>query len=140
MDWLGLTRIAKNNSYDIAVNTSENILIITYIGLWEKTSQLEYYISDVESALRKVSPGYNLIIDLSIYKGVVSEYIHLHVDAQNKAVEAGLCKTAVVLHDNPLLKVTTEYILQKSAIEATFFNNVSSAYQWLSLLVSNKLE
>ncbi len=140
MDLLGLTRIVRNNSYEIAVNTHENIMIITYIGLWEKTSQLEYYLSDIENALKKFSPGFNIIIDLSLYKGVVSEYIYLHVDAQNRAIEAGLSKIAVVLHNNPLLRITTEYILQKSGIEATFFNNISAAYQWLSLLFSNKPE
>lgn len=136
MDVLGLVKIARNSSYELSVNTVNNTLVITYFGIWDKTSQLEYYLEDIKSALHKLSPGFNVIIDLTLYKGIASEYIHLHVEAQNLALAAGLNKTVVILKDNPMLKVAVDYILEQSGIQATYLKNFSAAEHWLSLLCS----
>ena len=134
MDTMNLTNIAKTGSYEISVNVSNNIAFITFFGVWDRTSQLEYYLEDIVIALNKLTPGFNIIIDLSFYKGTTSEYIQLHVDAQNLTLKAGLNKTAVILRNNPMLKVTTDYILNKSGIKATYFKSISAALRWVSLL------
>ncbi|MDP4181483.1 MAG: hypothetical protein Q8942_10360 [Bacillota bacterium] len=139
MDEFAFTRTARNNSYEISVNNTDNIIIIAFLGLWDKTSQLEYYLDDIKSALEKIESGFNLIIDLSLYKGSISENIHLHVEAQNLASEAGLSRTVVILHDNPLLKITVEYILQLSGINATFLSNFPTSLHWLTLFDNKKI-
>ncbi|KNY25238.1 hypothetical protein [Pseudobacteroides cellulosolvens] len=136
MDMMDLTKIAKNSSYEISVNVSSNILIITFLGLWDKTSQLEYYLEDIMIAIDKLTPGFNAIVDLTLYKGSTSEFIHLHVEAQTLALTAGLNKTAVILRDNPMLKVTIEFIFKQSGAQATYFNSFQTAEHWLSLLCS----
>lgn len=134
MDTLDLFKIAKNDSYELAVHRTKNYLIISLLGIWDKMSQLDNYLDDIKSALQKVSEGFNLIIDLRQYRGSSAEYFHLHIEAQTLAINSGLNKTAVVLKGNPMLKVTVDYIFKQSGINnATYFDNISAAEYWLSL-------
>ncbi len=138
MNIMNLTKIARNSSYELSVNVSSNLLIITFLGIWDKTSQLEYYLEDIMIALDKLTPGFNIIVDLTLYKGSTSEFIPLHVEAQTLALTAGLNKTAVVLRNNPMLKVTIDFTFKQSGVQATYFNNFQSAEHWLSLLCSQQ--
>ncbi|HOV26824.1 MAG TPA: hypothetical protein PK566_10770 [Pseudobacteroides sp.] len=138
MDTIDLSKIAKTGSYEISVDATNNILFVKFLGLWDKTSQLEYYLEDIVIAINKLTPGFNSIIDLSLYKGSTSEYIQLHIEAQNLSLKGGLNKTTVILRNNPMLKVTTEYILNKSGIKATYFKSISAALRWLYLLNSQQ--
>ena len=135
---MDLTKIAKNGSYEISVNVSNNLLIITFFGIWDKTSQLEYYLEDFIIALDKLIPGFNAIADLTFYKGSTSEYIQLHVQAQTLALKAGLNRTAVILRNNPMLKVSTDFIFTQSGVKITYFNSISAALRWLSLIHSQQ--
>jgi hypothetical protein len=81
-----------------------------------------------------MSSGFNAIIDLTLYKGSTPEFVNLHVEAQNLAIEAGLNKAVVILKNNPMLKITIDYILKQSGIHATYLNNFSAAEHFLSLL------
>ena len=134
---LDLMKIAKNDSYELAVNKSQNCLILTILGLWDNTSQLENYCNDIKSAVEELSQGFNVIIDLRQYRGSTSEYVSLHVEAQKLVISSGLNKTAVILSNNPMLKVTVDYIFKQTGINPTYFNNMSAAEQWLSLYLKD---
>ncbi|MCX7749666.1 MAG: hypothetical protein N2645_22660 [Clostridia bacterium] len=133
MNVSNLTKIAKNNSYEVVVSKFENYVVISFFGIWDKTAQLDDYLKDINNALQKLSTGFNVVLDLKQYKGSTSEYVNLHLEALNIAIKAGLNKSAVILQDNPMLKITIDYIFNQSGITPTYFNNFSTAVHWLSL-------
>lgn len=128
-----LIRISKNDSYEISVNKSKNYFLISLFGVWDNSAQLEHYIEYIDEALANTSPGFNIIIDLKQYRGSTHETVHLHFDAMNLALRAGLHKTAVVLLDNPILKAAIDYIFKETGISATYFKSTSQAEAWLSM-------
>lgn len=125
--------ISKTFSYELTLDQSQNCVFLSLIGLWDKTAQLDYYLEDIKLALEKLSHEFNLIIDLTQYRGSNSDFLSLHIDALKLAVNAGLRKTAVILFDKPMVKVTIDYVFEKSGIKATYFSNRSSAEKWLTL-------
>lgn len=133
MDQFDFQRIAKTENYEIMVHKTNNYMLLSYFGIWDEPSQLNFYLEDVENALKSLASGFNLIIDLRQYRGSISEYIHLHVKAQSMVIKAGLKRTAVVILDKPMLKLTVEYIFKQSGLNAVFFKNYASAQNWISL-------
>lgn len=133
MDLFDFQRIAKTDDYEILVHKTKNYMYLSYLGIWDETSQLEYFPEDVRNAIDSLSRGFNLIIDLLHYRGSKMEHMHLHVEAQKMAIKAGLNKTAVIMFDNPMLKLTVEYIFKQSGLNAVFLSNVSSAEGWISI-------
>jgi len=73
------------------------------------------------------------MIDLTQYRGISSEHIDMHIEAQKYAISAGLKKSAVILYGNPMLKVLVDHIFKQSGLNATYFNNRSTAENWLDL-------
>jgi hypothetical protein len=133
METFRLIKVARNNSYDLSVDTSANCAVLTLLGVWDKTCQLEYYLEDISLALQKLSLGFTLLLDLTHYKGSTSDFMQLHIDAQKLAINSGLSKTAVILPDNPMIKVAVEYIIHASGMNASYFNNRLFAEKWLTV-------
>jgi hypothetical protein len=125
--------ITKSNNYELSVNTLKNYLVIALLGVWDKSAQLDYYIEDIKYAIERVSSGFNLLIDLTQYRGSTSDRTNLHLEAQKEAIKAGINKTAVLMQDNPMLKITVDFLFQMSGIKPTYFNSYSSAENWLLL-------
>jgi hypothetical protein len=133
MNQFELTNIAKNDSYQLSVNKSKNCIIISFLGIWDKTSKLDNYLEDIKKAIGNLSSGFNIFIDLTHYRGSTSEYLDLHIEALKTASCAGLNKTAVFLYNNPMLKITVDHIFNQSGIKAAYFDSRMKAEYWLSL-------
>jgi len=127
------TNISRSNSYELIVDKEYNYIIGAYYGLWDKNSQLEYFLEDIKCSINELSTGFSLVIDMTQYKGCMPNYIHLHEEAQNLLLSSGLNRTAVVLIDNPLLKANVDFIFQLSGISPTYFSNMAMAEQWVSM-------
>lgn len=125
-------KIARNNSYELLVHKTKNYALLSFLGIWNETAQLEYYLDDLNIALKKMSEGFNLLIDLREYRGSTSEFLPLHIEAQKLAINAGLNKTAVILQNNPMLKITVDYIFQQAGIQASYFDNELAAENWFT--------
>lgn len=133
MSILDSKKIVKSDLYEIALHDSKKYIVLSFIGVWDRKSKLDLYIEDIKYALQKVTQGFNVILDLTQYRGSTSEFTHMHIEAQKLAVNAGLNKTAVVMPNNPMLKVTVDYIFEQTGINALYFNNFASAENWVSL-------
>ena len=127
-------RIAKNDSYEVAVEKEKNCMILSFIGVWDKNADFRNYFEDVKEALDSLTQGFNLYINLTQYKGTSSEFIVFHVDALKSAVNAGLNKTGVLMLNNPMLKITVDDIFKKAEINAAYFSNTIAIETWLGLL------
>lgn len=131
MDMLRFTKVSMNNSYELSYDESSNCLFVALLGLWDKMSQLDYYIEDVKATIAHSKPGFNIIYDLTQYKGCITQLTSLQVEAQNLLLAAGLNKTAVLIKENQLLKASVEIIFQMSGISATYFSNIGTLQNWL---------
>lgn len=120
-----------NNSYELSYDESSNCLFMAFFGLWDKMSQLDYYMVDVKSMITHSNPGFDLIYDLTQYKGCENQLVNLHVETQNLLLESGLNKVAVLINENQLLKASVEFIFQMSGINPTFFCNIGMLQKWL---------
>lgn len=131
MDMLRFTKVSKNNSYELSYDESSNCLFAAFFGLWDKMSQLDYYIEDVKSMVAHSSPGFDIIYDFTQYKGCINQLVNLHVEAQNLLLGAGMDKVAVLINENQLLRASVEFIFQMSGITPTFFCNIGMLQKWL---------
>ncbi len=133
MSIIDLKKIVKSDMYEIALHNSKKYIVLSLIGVWDRKSKLDLYIDDIKYALQKVTQGFSVILDLTQYRGSASEFTHMHIEAQKLAIDTGLNKTAVVMPNNPMLKVTVDYIFEQTGISALYFNNIASAENWVSL-------
>ncbi len=131
MDMLRFTIVSRNNSYELSFDDSSNCLSLSFFGLWDKMSQLEYFMADVENMITHSNPGFDVIYDLTQYKGCENQYVNLQVEAQNLLLESGMNKVAVLINENQLLKASIEFIFQLSGITPTFFCNIGMLQKWL---------
>jgi hypothetical protein len=131
MDKADFNAITKNFSYELFTHRTQNYVLLAFYDVWDEHSVLTYYLDDMKSALEKVHSGFNLVIDMRQYRGSKSEYIHFHADALRLAIEAGVNRTAVVMHNNPMLRVTIEFILNQVGLDAMFFDNMPFAERWI---------
>lgn len=128
---LRFTIVSRNNSYELSYDDSSNCLSLAYFGLWDKMSQLEYFIADVKSMISHSNPGFDVIYDFTQYKGCENQFVSLQVEVQNLLLESGLDKVAVLINENQLLKASVEFIFQMSGINPTFFCNIGMLHKWL---------
>jgi hypothetical protein len=131
MDMLRFTKVSKNNSYELSYDESSNCLFLAFYGLWDKMSQLDYFIDDIKTTIVHSKPGFSIIYDLTQYKGCITQLVNLQVEAQSLFLTAGLDKTAVLIKENELLKASVEIIFEMSGISATYFSNIGMLQNWL---------
>jgi hypothetical protein len=131
MDIADFEAITKNFSYELYTHRTDNYILLSFFDVWDENSVLRFYLDDVSSAIEKMDTGFDLMIDMRQYRGSKSEYVHYHADALKLAVQAGLKRTAIVMHNNPMLKVTMEYVLKQVGLSAMFFDNMPYAERWI---------
>lgn len=131
MDLADFDSVTKNFSYELFAHKTNNYILLSFFDVWDEKSVLRFYLDDISSAIEKMNSGFDLMIDMRQYRGCKPEYTHFHADALGLAKNAGLKRTAVVMHNNPMLKVTIEYVLKQVGLSAMFFENILVAERWI---------
>ena len=126
-----MIQIAKNDSYEMSVDTDKNRFYLTIKGFWKKPDQVPEYVADIKAAIDKMKPGFTILTDLRTMKPPTTEIGQLHVEAQKSLVEGGLSKTAEVVGSAILLEMQLKKYAQTSSMSKAEFESVEEAEAWL---------
>jgi hypothetical protein len=126
-----LEKIASNVYYEIGVDVSRNRIYLIIKGYWQTKELVPNYVTDVGRAAGKVKPGFTVLADLSQMKQPADDVGALHQQAQKLLLEKGLSRTAEVLDNASLQKVTDEYATRSKMVKRVF-PSTEKAEVWLN--------
>ncbi len=137
MNAMNLITVVKNNYYVLTVDQVKNRAYMTLMGYWKSQSEVSNFIPDIEKAIRKVVPGFTILIDFTQYTGSSSELFNMHVEAQRIVLKAEVSRAAEVILDNPVLKMFSVAYSKESGLSPLSFKNRLHAERWLDLYLNN---
>lgn len=129
--------IAKNENYEIYVDTEKNRSYIKVIGKWMSREKVKDFFPDWKKAASYMKPNFTIFADIRLMGSMSKEVEKLHQEIQAYLVEQGLLITAQLasaddladyqIHrstqraKHPIMKFVTqtdaEYYLDKVALE-----------------------
>ena len=129
-----MKEIAKNNYYEISVDTSKNRLYLKVKGFWKEKTEVPNYLKDMRNAGQSLSRGFTVLADLQEMKAPSPEIGVLHQETQAILVQAGLDRTAEVL-SSAITKMSTSKYTKTSGMKKMDFSSTNEAEKWLDTKV-----
>lgn len=126
-----MNTIAQNEYYTIITDSKKNRLYLTVEGFWKSRSVVPNYIDDMKKALGELSKGYTILADVSRMKPPPAEIAAVHNESQTQAVAAGLKKTAEIVGEDIIAKMTVDRYAKESGMPKRTFDNKKDAETWL---------
>lgn len=125
--------IAETHFYRFAVDVAKRRLYLTVRGDWKSQDQVPNVLTDLESALNHLSPGYSCLTDARSFHTLnLASYV-LKIQEMNS--ERGVGKVARVLDKDSLAKFQIEgtgrNVIGDSEAAVRAFDNVIDAEAWL---------
>jgi len=90
--------IAKNDFYELNYDNAENTVYWKMKGFWKDMSVVPDFHTDWEKARKLTSPGWKILSDASECKVIPSSVNTEKVKNQEKAIESGCSKIALVVN------------------------------------------
>lgn len=125
-----MEEIAKNDHYEINVDTSKNRLYLKLKGFWKEKSDVPDYLNDIQKSAKRMSRGFCVLSDLREMKPPSQDIGALHMEAQTIYIQAGLDRTAEVLN-SAVTKMSTNRYSDATKMKKMDFNSVEEAEKWL---------
>jgi hypothetical protein len=122
--------IAKNNFYELRVDTAKNRLYYTIKGYWANISEVPENFADFEKAVDKLTRGFDAVADLREMKPPPEDVANLHIETQKLAVAKGLIRTADIV-DSSLVSIVIKRYDRESARFKKAFDSVVEGEKWL---------
>lgn len=133
MEDTGIIVIARNDYYELEIDLQKNRGYILLSGYWDNAFAVKDFLEDIRTGIQKLTAGFTVLIDMIKYNGTASGLHHLHIEAQQIAVDAGVSRIAELFNRNPVLKTFSEsYSRETGAITMTFHDKLH-AERWLDL-------
>jgi len=124
--------IAKNNYYEISVDTEKNRIYRSLYGFWKDPSVVPGYFPDVKIAVEQLSSGFTSILDVRRAKTPPPEIVDIHMNVLLFLNDNGLTRTAQIIEH-----LTEKIVLKRALMEtdstetAMQFNTINEAEEWL---------
>ncbi len=126
-----MKNIAKNDFYEINVNSEKNRIYLTIKGFWKDPSQVPEYIDNWSQVVEMVQTGFTIVSDVKEMKPPSTSVVPLHESAQKMLVDAGLDRTAEIVGDAVLLEIQLKRLADSSSMKRAEFENLEAAEAWL---------
>ncbi len=123
--------VAENEHYILAVDPVRNRVYLTLIGFWKSRAVAPRYLEDLRRATRDVTRGYTILTDLTKMKAPPADVTAMHTEAQQLLVAAGLSKTAEILGEDIIARMSVDRISRVSGMYKGTFDNWREAESWL---------
>ncbi|WP_338790369.1 hypothetical protein V9L05_03145 [Bernardetia sp. Wsw4-3y2] len=88
------TEIARNENYEIYVDTDKNRAYIKVIGRWMNRDKVKDFFPDWKKAASFMKPHFTIFADIRLMGSMSKEVENLHQEIQVYLVEQGLLVTA----------------------------------------------
>lgn len=88
------TEIAKNENYEIYVDTDKNRCYIKVTGKWMHRNKVKDFFPDWKEAVSYMKPQFTIFADIRLMGSMSKEVENLHQEIQAYLVEQGLLVTA----------------------------------------------
>ncbi len=124
--------IGKNNYYVIEVDKDLNRMYLKISGYWKSDSDVLNYINDISKAKNCLKTNFTVLTDVTEMKTPPVEIGELHKQAQKILVEHGLDRTAEILPESAVQKMTLERYAKESGMKKRVFTNKIDAEVWLN--------
>jgi hypothetical protein len=122
--------IAKNQYYELFVDTEKNRMYYNLFGFWRSVDLVPNNYEDMETATTKLKPGFDVLADLRMMKPPPEPVAELHISTQKLVMERGLSRTAEV-YDEETVKFMGERYSRESKMDTQVFSSMSQAEIWL---------
>ena len=126
-----MNTIAKNEYYTIVTDKNKNRLYLTVEGFWKNRDAVPNYITDMKKALDELSREYTILADVSRMKPPPAEIAAVHNESQKQAIAAGLKKTAEIVGEDVIAKMTVDRYAKESGMPKMTFSDKKEAEAWL---------
>ena len=123
--------VAKTDKYTLAVDTAKNRIYVSMTGFWQSPTDVPNFVRDWEKALSKVTRGFTILTDHAQRTPPTAAVKELFIDMQKRIMAAGLRKTAELLNDNVIVKLSTDGVAKKSGMTYADFSDRAEAEAWL---------
>ncbi|MBN1572076.1 MAG: hypothetical protein JW984_02650 [Deltaproteobacteria bacterium] len=124
--------IAKNDLYEIYVDTTKNRTHIIYRGFWENLNDVPNLLEDHKRAMSEVKRGFTSITDISEMKTPGQDVIQLLIEMRNISNKKGQGKIARIV-DKALIKIVSRRVDRESDMDLDVenFATYKEAEAWL---------
>jgi hypothetical protein len=122
--------VAKNNYYEIAIDSVKNRAYIKIIGFWRNPQEAGNYIKDLHRGLRCLQGRFTLLTDLTEMKTHPVEVQSVHLQAQRLLLTKGLLQTAEV-YASSFIQFQTNNLSKQSKMPLKQFTSIEAAENYL---------
>ena len=122
--------IAKNEYYEIYVDTEKNRYYYTLFGYWSSVDLIPDNLEDLKNAISRLKPGFDCLADLRTMKPPPEEVASHHMKAQKLVKDKGLSRIAEV-YDQKIVKFMADRYSRESKANTKTFSSLSEAEEWL---------
>jgi hypothetical protein len=130
------TEIAKNENYEIYVDTDKNRSYIKIVGRWMSRDKVRDFFADWKKAASYMKPNFTIFADIRLMKSVSKEVEKLHQEIQIYLVEQGLLVTAQLASIDDLADYQVHRSTQRSNFTIFKFATKEEAEAYLDEVTS----
>ena len=124
-----MQEVASTDFYRIAVDTEKNRIYQWLKGSWTRKEDVPNFVADMQSAIRMVTGGFTMLVDLTEIKTVL--VYDLWEGVMKLLVAAGISKTGDVYSDQMFTEAGTDMAARKAGFEKKNFRSRQEAEAWL---------
>ena len=126
-----LKHIARNKCYEISYSEVKNRLYFTVLGFWKNKESVPELLHDWEKALRLVTPGFTVLIDMRTMITHPQELNGLHEKFMQMVRDAGVSRVVNVTPNDKIASLQVGEIALRSNLEIQTFDTFEAADKWL---------
>lgn len=126
-----LKHIARNKCYEISYSEIKNRLYFIVLGFWKNKESVPELLHDWEKALRLVTPGFTVLIDMRTMITHPQELNVLHEKFMQMVRDAGVSRVVNVTPNDKIASLQVGEIAVRSNLEIQTFDTFEAADKWL---------
>jgi hypothetical protein len=125
------TSIANTDFYSIEIDSAKNRGYLTFYGFCRSPEEIPDFLKDVKMAGMRLKKGFTLLTDATEMKTPPEEVSELHEKSQEIWIRYGLSKTAEIIPQSAVVRMTLNRLSKTTGMKKQEFDNKQAAESWL---------